>query len=108
MNSMPPPFLSKHLNILSFALISAVFYLMAYYSVSGFLPTSIPVHHDDYTNYSSAAGGLALSWIRPLSTWLMTSRSAFTLPTALSAKWKSCMTSYWRASVPIRICALAM
>lgn len=71
MNSMPPPFLSKHLNILSFALISAVFYLMAYYSVSGFLPTSIPVHHDDYTNYSSAAGGLALSWIRPLSTWLI-------------------------------------
>ncbi|MGY2258330.1 hypothetical protein [Pseudomonas sp. SDO55104_S430] len=71
MNSTPPPFLSKHSNILSFALISAVFYLMAYYSVSDFLPTSIPVHHDDYTNYSSAAGGLGLSWIRPLSTWLI-------------------------------------
>lgn len=71
MNSMPTPLSSRHLNILSFALISAIFYLMAYYSVSDFLPSSIPVHHDDYTNYSSAAGGLAWSWIRPLSTWLI-------------------------------------
>lgn len=71
MNSMSTPLLSRHLNILSFALISAIFYLMAYYSVSDFLPSSVPVHHDDYTNYSSAAGGLAWSWIRPLSTWLI-------------------------------------
>lgn len=66
----------KHLitgrkNILSFALISVIFYLMAYYSVSGFLPGSIPVHHDDYTNYSFAAGGVIWSWIRPMSTWLI-------------------------------------
>lgn len=71
MNSMSSYPFAKHLNILSFALISAIFYLMAYYSVSDFLPTSIPVHHDDYTNYSSAAGGLAWSWIRPLSTWMI-------------------------------------
>ncbi|VVO02258.1 hypothetical protein PS718_02761 [Pseudomonas fluorescens] len=62
---------STFVNILTFALISAVFYYMAYYSVSDLLPGSVPVHHDDYTNYSSAAGGLALSWIRPLSTWLI-------------------------------------
>gem|GEM_PF-5752252 len=52
-------------------MISAVFYLMAYYSVSDYLPNAIPVHHDDYTNYSSAADGLAWSWIRPLSTWMI-------------------------------------
>lgn len=69
--SMFKHLLSTRVNILSFALVSAVFYLMAYYSVSDFLPGSIPVHHDDYTNYSSAAGGLAWSWIRPLSTWLI-------------------------------------
>ena len=71
MNSMSRHLLSRRVGIHSFALISAVFYLMAYYSVSNFLPSAIPVHHDDYTNYSSAAGGLAWSWIRPLSTWLI-------------------------------------
>lgn len=71
MKSMPKHLLSRFIGIFSFALISAVFYLMAYYSVSNFLPSAIPVHHDDYTNYSSAAGGLAWSWIRPLSTWLI-------------------------------------
>ncbi|RBL68120.1 hypothetical protein C3E98_027355 [Pseudomonas sp. MWU13-2625] len=71
MNTMQNSVQSKLLNILSFALISVVFYYMAYYSVSDLLPSSVPVHHDDYTNYSSAAGGLALSWIRPLSTWLI-------------------------------------
>jgi len=68
---MPKPLLSRHLNILSFALISAVFYWMAYYSVSGLLPNSIPIHHDDYNNYSFLANGVAWSWIRPLSTWLI-------------------------------------
>lgn len=62
---------SRRVNIFSFALISAVFYLMAYYSVSDVLPSAIPVHHDDYTNYTSAAGGLVWSWIRPVSTWLI-------------------------------------
>lgn len=71
MSSMFKRQLSSHLNILSFALIAVVFYLMAYYTVSDFLPNSIPVHHDDYTNYSSAQGGLRWSWIRPLSTWLI-------------------------------------
>jgi hypothetical protein len=71
MNSMSKHQQSSRVNILSFALVSAVFYLMAYYSVSDFLPGSIPVHHDDYTNYSSAAAGLAWSWIRPLSNWLI-------------------------------------
>lgn len=68
---MPKQLLSARVNIYSFALVSAVFYLMAYYSLSNYLPNSIPVHHDDYTNYSSAFGGLAWSWIRPLSTWLI-------------------------------------
>ena len=61
----------SRVNILSFGLILAVFYLMAYYSVSNFFPNSIPVHHDDYTNYSSAAAGLAWTWTRPLSTWMI-------------------------------------
>ncbi len=71
MISMSKRLLSRRVNILSFALISAIFYVMAYYSVSDFLPNSIPVHHDDYTNYSSGSSGLAWSWIRPLSTWLI-------------------------------------
>lgn len=70
-NSMSRLLLSWCVNILSFALISAVFYVMAYYSVSDSLPNSIPVHHDDYTNYSSAANGLGWSWVRPLSTLLI-------------------------------------
>jgi hypothetical protein len=67
-NPVSRPRFSKHLNIFSFACISAIFYFMAYYSVSDIFPGSIPVHHDDYTNYASAAGGLQWSWIRPLST----------------------------------------
>lgn len=62
---------SYRVNALSFGLILIVFYLMAYYSVSNLYPSSIPVHHDDYTNYSSAASGLAWAWTRPLSTWLI-------------------------------------
>lgn len=68
MNPVSTPRLSKHMNIFSFAIISAIFYFMAYYSVSDLFPSSIPVHHDDYTNYASAAGSLEWSWIRPLST----------------------------------------
>jgi hypothetical protein len=71
MNSTARPRLSRHLNVVSFALISAIFYLMAYYSVSAVFPSSIPVHHDDYTNYSLTSGGLVWSWIRPLSTALI-------------------------------------
>lgn len=62
---------SRHLDIFSFVLISAIFYLMSYYSVSDLQPNSIPVHHDDYTNYSAVANGLVWSWIRPLSTVLI-------------------------------------
>jgi hypothetical protein len=61
----------NRVNVLSFGLISMVFYLMAYYSVSEFFPNSTPVHHDDYTNYSSAAAGLTWTWTRPLSTWII-------------------------------------
>jgi hypothetical protein len=68
MNSVSSPRLSRHLNIFSFAFILAIFYFMAYYSVSDVLPSSVPIHHDDYTNYASAAGSLQWSWIRPLST----------------------------------------
>jgi hypothetical protein len=59
------------LNVFTFILIAAVFYWMTYYSVSSFFPTSIPVHHDDYANYSLAASRFEWSWIRPLSTGLV-------------------------------------
>lgn len=68
MNSVSSSSFFKHLNIFSFACISAIFYFMAYYSVSDAFPSSIPVHHDDYTNYASASERLEWSWIRPLST----------------------------------------
>lgn len=70
-NSIFERVFSRHSGVIAFSLISAVFYLMAYYSVSDYLPNAIPVHNDDYTNYSSAADGLAWSWIRPLSTWMI-------------------------------------
>lgn len=62
---------SRYPDILSFVMISSVFYLMSYYSVSDLQPSSIPVHHDDYTNYSSSTSGIIWSWIRPLSTVLI-------------------------------------
>jgi len=71
MNLVSSPKRSKYLNVFTFALVSAVFFWMAYYSVSSVLPTSIPVHHDDYTNYSLAASSYNWSWIRPLSTGLV-------------------------------------
>lgn len=69
MNPMQKMITSRHVNLLSYALIFAVFYVMAYYSVSALLPSSIPVHHDDYSNYALASGSLTWSWTRPLSTW---------------------------------------
>jgi hypothetical protein len=69
MNLMKKTLISRHVNLLSYALICAIFYVMAYYSVSALLPSSIPAHHDDYANYALASGGLTWSWNRPLSTW---------------------------------------
>lgn len=71
MNLVSSPKQSKYLNAFTFALVSAVFFWMAYYSVSPVFPTSIPVHHDDYANYSLAASRFNWSWIRPLSTGLV-------------------------------------
>lgn len=58
----------KLTGIAAFLGFAFVFYLAAYYSVTHTHPTSIPVHHDDYTNYSLVAKDIALSWVRPLST----------------------------------------
>jgi len=55
----------------SFAILAAIFYLEACFSVSAFAPGSIPVHHDDYTNYARGATAFQWSWNRPLSSGLI-------------------------------------
>ncbi len=54
--------------LIRFIFLLAIFYLAAYSSVSPVGPSSIPVHHDDYSNYSLGFDGLSLR-IRPLSTF---------------------------------------
>lgn len=49
----------------------ALFALAAYVSVGAGWPTSIPVHHDDYTNYAAAASPFNWTAIRPLSTGII-------------------------------------
>lgn len=48
-----------------------VFYISAYFSVTDVLPSAVPVHHDDYTNYAAGGSPWTWSWIRPLSTLLI-------------------------------------
>lgn len=59
------------LGLSGFAVLSAIFYFEAYLSVSSYLPSSIPVHHDDYTNYSAGATDFQWSWNRPFSTYVI-------------------------------------
>lgn len=56
-------------NTLALVVIFAIFYLSTYFSVSFYPPVSVPVHHDDYSNYASGGGAFTWSWIRPLSTY---------------------------------------
>jgi hypothetical protein len=55
------------LHINEWILLFLIFYWAAFYSVSDFLPNAIPVHHDDYDNYSLGAGQFHWSFVRPLS-----------------------------------------
>lgn len=55
----------------AFIITALVFFWMTYYSVSPIAPNSLPVHHDDYSNYSLGALPFEWSWIRPLSTWVI-------------------------------------
>lgn len=54
-------------GVIEFILLTAVFLIAAYFSVSPAPPNAIPVHHDDYSNYASGAGGITVGWVRPLS-----------------------------------------
>lgn len=53
------------------AILGAIFYFEAFFSVSDYPPGSVPVHHDDYTNYARGMVAFQWSWNRPLSTWLI-------------------------------------
>lgn len=68
-------------SLISFTLLLAVFYWAAYSSVSLLPPSSIPVHHDDYSNYAASFDNLSLH-IRPLSTLWITAFSSIS-PDAL-------------------------
>lgn len=59
------------MGISGFAVLSAIFYFDAYFSVTQYMPDSIPVHHDDYSNYSMGAEAFQWSWNRPFSTYVI-------------------------------------
>ncbi len=59
------------LGFSGFAVLSVIFYLEAYLSVSSSFPSSIPVHHDDYSNYSAGVAAFQWSWNRPFSTYVI-------------------------------------
>lgn len=71
MNSLARYNTPAYRSIAAFAIIALVFFWMAYYSVSPVAPNALPVHHDDYSNYSLGARAFEWSWIRPLSTGLI-------------------------------------
>lgn len=48
-----------------------IFYICAYTSVTNILPSSIPVHHDDYSNYARTLNFEDFSFIRPVSTFII-------------------------------------
>lgn len=59
-------FLTKR-DLVSWLGLLAIFFISAYVSVGAGMPSSTPVHHDDYTNYAAAATSFNWSVIRPLS-----------------------------------------
>ncbi len=71
MNSLARYDTPAYRSLAAFAIVALVFFWMAYYSVSPVAPNALPVHHDDYSNYSLGAGPFEWSWIRPLSTGLV-------------------------------------
>lgn len=61
----------KSKDFLALIIFGLTFYFSAYLSVSDSIPTSIPVHHDDYSNYAAGGRPWIWSWIRPLSTLII-------------------------------------
>lgn len=57
------------LGLFTFSVFAAIFYFEAYFSVSSALPGSIPIHHDDYSNYSQGFDVFEWSWSRPFSSY---------------------------------------
>ena len=53
-----------------------IFYISAYLSVTNTLPSSTPVHHDDYSNYARTLNFEDFSFIRPVSTFVIQLLSA--------------------------------
>jgi hypothetical protein len=64
----PPASLALPVDLAALAVFALLFFLLEYASVSGVLPSSVPVHHDDYTNYAAGAAWM-FSWVRPLSSY---------------------------------------
>jgi hypothetical protein len=57
--------------LVGWILLALILYFSAYSSVSDVPPSSVPVHHDDYSLYAAAGEPFQLTWIRPLSYFLM-------------------------------------
>jgi len=68
-------------KLIVFLLLSAIFYCLSYLSVSSFGPTAVPVHHDDYSNYSLRIEDYSFG-VRPLSTFIIAALSSIS-PQAL-------------------------
>lgn len=71
MNSIARYNTPAYRTLAALVIIALVFFWMAYYSVSPIAPNALPVHHDDYSNYSLGARPFDWSWIRPLSNGLI-------------------------------------
>lgn len=63
--------------LLSLLVMGVIFYLSTYWSTTDQLPSSVPVHHDDYSNYGSGGNAWAWVWIRPFSTLLIQALTHF-------------------------------
>lgn len=57
--------------LLALLVMGVIFYLSTYWATTNQLPSSVPVHHDDYSNYGSGGNAWAWVWIRPFSTLLI-------------------------------------
>jgi hypothetical protein len=58
-------------HLVGWIVLALILYFSAYGSVSDVPPSSVPVHHDDYSLYAAAGEPFQLTWIRPLSYFLM-------------------------------------
>lgn len=71
MNLSPTAFRCVWTCSITLVALTALFYFEAYFTVSQYPPGSVPIHHDDYTNYAGGSVAFDWSWNRPLSSYVI-------------------------------------